>query len=45
VNCLDNAIMENFFGLLKSGLLYLGEFNGIDESREELEKYIYCNNH
>ena len=22
-NCLDNAVMENFFGLLKSELLYL----------------------
>ena len=22
-NCLDNAVMENFFGLLKSKLLYL----------------------
>jgi len=22
-NCLDNAVIENFFGLLKSELLYL----------------------
>lgn len=22
-NCLDNAVMENFFGLLKSELLYI----------------------
>ena len=27
-NCLDNAVMENFFGLLKSELLYLQEFGG-----------------
>ena len=26
-NCLDNAVMENFFGLLKSELLYLQEFD------------------
>ena len=25
-NCLDNAVVENFFGLLKSELLYLQEF-------------------
>ena len=25
-NCLDNAVIENFFGLLKSELLYLQEF-------------------
>lgn len=44
-NCLDNAIMENFFGLLKSELLYLREFNSIEEFRIELEKYIdYYNN-
>ena len=30
-NCLDNAVMENFFGLLKSELLYLREFESIEE--------------
>ena len=44
-NCLDNSIMENFFGLLKSELLYLREFSSIEEFRVELEKYIdYYNN-
>lgn len=43
-NCLDNAIMENFFGLLKSELLYLREFKDINEFRDELEKYIYYYN-
>ena len=44
-NCLDNSIMENFFGLLKSELLYLREFKSIEEFRMELEKYIdYYNN-
>lgn len=43
-NCLDNAIMENFFGLLKSELLYLRDFKDIDEFVEELEKYIYYYN-
>ena len=44
-NCLDNAVMENFFGLLKSELLYLREFECLEEFREELEKYIYYYNH
>ena len=44
-NCLDNAVMENFFGLLKSELLYLREFSSMDEFIVELEKYIdYYNN-
>ncbi len=43
-NCLDNAIMENFFGLLKSELLYLRDFESLEEFREELEKYIYYYN-
>lgn len=44
-NCLDNAIMENFFGLLKSELLYLRGFQSTEEFRMELEKYIdYYNN-
>lgn len=44
-NCLDNSVMENFFGLLKSELLYLREFDSMEEFRIELEKYIdYYNN-
>lgn len=44
-NCLDNAMMENFFGLLKSELFYLREFSSLEEFREELERYIeYYNN-
>lgn len=44
-NCLDNSVMENFFGLLKSELLYLRKFDSLDEFVVELEKYIdYYNN-
>jgi len=43
-NCLDNAVMENFFGLLKSELLYLRQFKDINEFKDELEKYIYYYN-
>ncbi len=39
-NCLDNAVMENFFGLLKSELLYLKEFKGMEHFKVELELYL-----
>ena len=39
-NCLDNAVMENFFGLLKSELLYLRKFDSLDNFIKELEEYL-----
>ena len=39
-NCLDNAVMENFFGLLKSELLYLQKFESIDHFLVELQDYL-----
>ena len=39
-NCLDNAVIENFFGLLKSELLYLQEFESIEHFLKELEEYL-----
>ena len=45
-NCLDNAVMENFFGLLKSELLYLQEFESIEHFKLELTAYLdYYNNY
>jgi len=44
-NCLDNAVIENFFGLLKSELLYLLEFESMDHFKAELIDYLdYYNN-
>ena len=44
-NCYDNAVMENFFGHLKSELLYLQEFESLDHFKQELIDYIdYYNN-
>ena len=44
-NCLDNAVMENFFGLLKSELLYLQEFYSMEHFKQELIEYLdYYNN-
>ena len=39
-NCLDNSMMENFFGLMKNELLYVNDFNSIEEFENELKKYI-----
>ena len=44
-NCLDNAVIENFFGLLKSELLYLQNFNSMEHFKQELIAYLdYYNN-
>jgi transposase InsO family protein len=44
-NCLDNSVMENFFGHLKSELLYLQKFKSIEHFKEELIEYIEYYNH
>ena len=44
-NCLDNAVIENFFGILKSELLYLQEFDSFEHFQQELVDYLdYYNN-
>lgn len=44
-NCLDNAVMENFFGQLKSELVYLQQFDSITHFEAELVAYLdYYNN-
>ena len=44
-NCLDNAVIENFFGLLKSELLYLQKFESMQQFKAELIEYLdYYNN-
>lgn len=45
-NCLDNAVIENFFGLLKSELLYLQTFESMEHFKRDLIDYLdYYNNH
>ena len=44
-NCLDNSIMENFFGLLKSEMFFGETFDSIEIFIKTLEKYIYYYNH
>ena len=44
-NCLDNAMAENFFGIMKSELLYAEKFDSSSQFIESLEEYIdYYNN-
>jgi transposase InsO family protein len=45
-NCLDNGVIENFFGLLKSELLYLQKFESMEHFKVELIDYLhYYNNY
>ncbi len=39
-NFLDYAVIEIFFGLLKSELLYLQEFESMAHFEKELEEYL-----
>lgn len=44
-NCLDNAVVENFFGILKTELLYLQDFDSMAHFKSELIDYLaYYNN-
>ena len=44
-NCLDNAMAENFFGIMKSELLYAEKFESPEAFIKALEEYIdYYNN-
>ena len=39
-NCLDNAMMENFFGIMKTELLYSRQWNSMDEFKRELREEL-----
>jgi putative transposase len=44
-NCLDNAAMESFFGVLKSEFYYTKKFTDADDFITELKEYIWYYNH
>lgn len=44
-NCLDNAVMENFFGILKKEFFYGKSFKSIATFKAELKQYIHYYNH
>ena len=39
-NCLDNAIIENFFSILKSELFYLKKYSSISQLKQEIKEYV-----
>ncbi|WP_407390997.1 IS3 family transposase, partial [Carnobacterium jeotgali] len=39
-NCLDNSMMENFFGIMKSELLYANKYSSMDQFLKDLEEYM-----
>ena len=43
-NCLDNSVMENFFGILKTELLYIQHFDSMEDFIFQLHEYIYYYN-
>jgi putative transposase len=44
-NCLDNACMENFFGMLKTEWIQRRKFSSLDEARDAVEQYIHYYNY
>lgn len=44
-NCLDNAVIENFFGTLKCEMFYTEEFNSIEQLEQRIHEYIRYYNH
>ena len=39
-NCIDNAILENFFGTIKSELFYLNKYESFTHLNKEINEYI-----
>lgn len=45
-NCLDNSVMENFFGLIKQEIYYGVMYYSFDELKLKIERFInYYNEH
>ena len=44
-NCLDNAVMENWFGIMKTEFFHQKKFDDIQSFKRELKEYIHYYNH
>jgi putative transposase len=44
-NCLDNAVMENWFGIMKSEFFYQEKFDSMQSFKAGLKEYIHYYNH
>lgn len=44
-NCLDNAVMESFFGTLKAEFYHLNQFRDLEDLQMGIRRYIHYYNH
>ena len=44
-NCLDNALMEGFFGTLKCETIYIEKPQTIEELEQQIHEYMHYYNH
>lgn len=44
-NCLDNAVMENWFGIMKTEFFHRKKFASVESFKAELKDYIHYYNH
>lgn len=44
-NCLDNALMESFFGTLKCETIYIDKPSSIEALEQQIHEYIHYYNH
>ena len=44
-NCCDNALAENFFGILKTACIYRHKPKTFEEANKMIDDYIYFYNH
>ena len=44
-NCYDNALAENFFGILKTECIYRHKPESFEEANKMIDNYIYFYNH
>ncbi|WP_240553581.1 IS3 family transposase, partial [Polynucleobacter aenigmaticus] len=44
-NCLDNAVMENWFGIMKTEFFYQQKFDDVQSFKTQLKEYIHYYNH
>jgi len=44
-NCLDNALMEGFFGILKNECIYRETFDSVKDAVQKIEAFIQYYNH
>jgi len=44
-NCLDNAVMENWFGIMKTEFFYREKFESVQSFKAGLKEYIHHYNH